>query len=218
MPVITKALKRKGIIIISAFALFITSVFTFLKMGGEFIPTLEEGDFAIEFGMMQGNIAYTNDGDHNQSGEDFEIKIPEVKQVVTRIGSAEIPTDPMPIERADIMVAMKDKSEWTSAETKEEMMEKMEEALKGGLVGVNLEITQPIQMRFNELMTGIRQDVAIKIYGDDMEVLATEADKVSKLIAGIEGVGTPNIPESCWLTTNWQSITNVINWRNTESK
>ena len=192
-PVITKALKRKGIIIISAFALFITSVFMFLKMGGEFIPTLEEGDFAIEFGMMQGTSLTQMTETTTKAEKILKSKFPEVKQVVTRIGSAEIPTDPMPIERADIMVAMKDKSEWTSAETKEEMMEKMEEALKGGLVGVNLEITQPIQMRFNELMTGIRQDVAIKIYGDDMEVLATEADKVSKLITGIEGVGTPNI-------------------------
>jgi len=193
MPVITKALKRKGIIIISAFALFITSVFMFLKMGGEFIPTLEEGDFAIEFGMMQGTSLTQMTETTTKAEKILKSKFPEVKQVVTRIGSAEIPTDPMPIERADIMVAMKDKSEWTSAETKEEMMEKMEEALKGGLVGVNLEITQPIQMRFNELMTGIRQDVAIKIYGDDMEVLASEADKVSKLITGIEGVGTPNI-------------------------
>lgn len=193
MPVITKALKRKGIIIISALALFITSVFMFLKMGGEFIPTLEEGDFAIEFGMMQGTSLTQMTETTTKAEKILKSKFPEVKQVVTRIGSAEIPTDPMPIERADIMVAMKDKSEWTSAETKEEMMEKMEEALKGGLVGVNLEITQPIQMRFNELMTGIRQDVAIKIYGDDMEVLATEADKVSKLITGIEGVGTPNI-------------------------
>ncbi|MFN8114884.1 MAG: CusA/CzcA family heavy metal efflux RND transporter [Bacteroidia bacterium] len=193
MPVISKALKRKGIIIISAFALFITSLFMFLNMGGEFIPTLEEGDFAIEFGMMQGTSLTQMTETTTKAEKILKSKFPEVKQVVTRIGSAEIPTDPMPIERGDIMVALKDKSEWTSAETKEELMEKMEEALKGGLVGVNLEITQPIQMRFNELMTGVRQDVAIKIYGDDMDVLATEADKVSKLIAGVEGVGTPNI-------------------------
>ncbi|MBI3518981.1 MAG: CusA/CzcA family heavy metal efflux RND transporter [Bacteroidetes bacterium] len=193
MPVITKALKRKGIIIISAIVLFVTSLFMFLRMGGEFIPTLEEGDFAIEFGMMQGTSLTQMTETTTKAEKILKSKFPEVKQVVTRIGSAEIPTDPMPIERGDIMVALKDKSEWTSAETKEELMEKMEEALKGGLIGVNLEITQPIQMRFNELMTGIRQDVAIKIYGDDMDVLASEADKVSKLIAGIEGVGTPNI-------------------------
>lgn len=193
MPFIIQSLKRKRVIIFSAFTLFIVSVFMFLRMGGEFIPTLEEGDFAIEFGMMQGTSLTQMTETTTKAEKILKSQFPEVNQVVTRIGSAEIPTDPMPMERADIMVAMKDKSEWTSAETKEEMMEKMEEALKGGLIGVNLELTQPIQMRFNELMTGIRQDVAIKIYGDDMEVLATEAEKVSQIISGIEGVGTPNI-------------------------
>jgi cobalt-zinc-cadmium resistance protein CzcA len=97
------------------------------------------------------------------------------------------------MERGDIMVAMKDKQEWTSAETREEMMELMEKTLTENLVGANFGVTQPIQMRFNELMTGIRQDVAIKIYGDDMDVLASEAMNVSRLIAGIEGIGTPTI-------------------------
>lgn len=193
LPVITKSLKRKGIILTATVVLFIVSLLVFSKMGGEFIPTLEEGDFAIEFGMMQGTSLKQMVETTTKAEKILKSKFPEVNQVVTRIGSAEIPTDPMPIERADIMVAMKDKSEWTSAETKEEMMEKMEEALKGGLVGANLEMTQPIQMRFNELMTGVKQDVAIKIYGEDMEVLATEADKVGKLISTIKGVGEPNI-------------------------
>lgn len=193
MPLIVQSLKRKRIIIFSAITLFIVSVYLFLRMGGEFIPTLEEGDFAIEFGMMQGTSLGQMTEATTKAEKILKSQFPEVNQVVSRIGSAEIPTDPMPMERADIMVAMKDKSEWTSAETKEEMMEKMEEALKEGLIGVNLELTQPIQMRFNELMTGIRQDVAIKIYGDDMEVLASHAEKVSQLISGIEGVGTPNI-------------------------
>ncbi len=193
LPVITKSLKRKGIIIFSALGLFLLSLIAFLKMGGEFIPTLEEGDFAIEFAMMQGTSLKQMVETTTKAEKILKSKFPEVNQVVTRIGSAEIPTDPMPMERADIMVAMKDKGEWTSAASKEEMMEKMEEALKSELIGVNLEITQPIQMRFNELMTGIRQDVAIKIYGEDMEVLATEANKVSQLVANIEGVGTPTI-------------------------
>ncbi|MCG7859126.1 efflux RND transporter permease subunit, partial [Flavihumibacter sediminis] len=96
----------------------------------------------------------------------------------------------MPIERGDMMVAMKPKEEWKTAKTKEEMMEKMEEALSV-LPGVNMEITQPMQMRFNELMTGIRQDVAIKIYGDDLDILTQHANKVAKLIAPIKGVGEP---------------------------
>ena len=193
MPLMIASLKRKGAIVISAFLLFAISIFMFLKMGGEFIPTLEEGDFAVEFGMMQGTSLTQMTITTTKAETILRETFPEIKQVVTRIGSAEVPTDPMPIERADIMVAMKEKSEWTSAKTKGEMMEKMETVLKRNLVGVNLEITQPIQMRFNELMTGVRQDVAVKIYGEDMDVLAAEGTKVSKLIEGIEGVGTPNI-------------------------
>jgi len=193
MPVITKAIRRKTIIIISALGLFVLSLIMFLNMGGEFIPTLEEGDFAIEFAMMQGTSLKQMTEATSKAEKILKTKFPEVNQVVSRIGSAEIPTDPMAMERADIMVAMKPKEEWTSVETKEEMMEKMEEELKKGLVGVNLEITQPIQMRFNELMTGVRQDVAIKVYGDDMETLATEADKVAAAIIRVKGVGTPNV-------------------------
>ncbi len=193
MPVITRAIRRKAIIVVSALALFVVSLVMFLNMGGEFIPTLEEGDFAIEFAMMQGTSLKQMTETTGKAEKILKTKFPEVSQVVSRIGSAEIPTDPMAMERADIMVAMKPKDEWTSAETKEEMMEKMEEELSKGLVGVNLEITQPIQMRFNELMTGVRQDVAIKVYGDDMDVLATEADKIAAAISGVKGVGTPNV-------------------------
>lgn len=193
LPVITKAIRRKAIIIVSAVALFVLSLIMFLNMGGEFIPTLEEGDFAIEFAMMQGTSLKQMTEATSKAEKILKTKFPEVNQVVSRIGSAEIPTDPMAMERADIMVAMKPKDEWTTAENKEEMMEKMEEELKKGLVGVNLEITQPIQMRFNELMTGVRQDVAIKVYGDDMETLAVEADKVAAAIIQVDGVGTPNV-------------------------
>ncbi|MDZ4759396.1 MAG: CusA/CzcA family heavy metal efflux RND transporter [Bacteroidota bacterium] len=193
IPVITKSIKRKSIIIICTLALFISSIFMFSRMGGEFIPTLEEGDFAIEFAMMQGTSLKQMTETITKAEKILKSKFPEINQLVTRIGSAEIPTDPMPMERADIMVAMKPKEEWTSATTKEQMMEKMVETVRSGLVGVNLEITQPIQMRFNELMTGVKQDVAVKIYGDDMTILATQADKVSQLITQVKGVGTPNI-------------------------
>lgn len=193
MPVMIKALKHKGAIIFSSLVLFAVSVVLFLRMGGEFIPTLEEGDFAIEFGMMQGTSLTQMTETATRAEKVLKAKFPEIKQVVTRIGSPEIPTDPMPMERGDIMVAMKDKREWTSAETKEEMIEKMETVLKESIIGANFDITQPIQMRFNELMTGIRQDVAIKLYGEDMVVLAAEAEKIAKLMEGIKGLGTPAI-------------------------
>lgn len=193
MPMMIKSLKHKSAIVFSAVVLFVISVVMFLRMGGEFIPTLEEGDFAIEFGMMQGTSLAQMTATATKAEKILKSEFPEINQVVTRIGSPEIPTDPMPMERGDIMVAMKDKSEWTSAETKEEMMEKMETVLKQNVIGANFDITQPIQMRFNELMTGIRQDVAIKLYGEEMDVLMNEAQKVSRLIKGIEGIGTPAI-------------------------
>lgn len=117
----------------------------------------------------------------------LRARFPEVKQVVSRIGSAEIPTDPMPVERADIMVALKPKAEWTSARTAPELMEQMEKVLRT-IPGIDAEISQPIQMRNNELMTGIKQDVAIKVFGDDMGALAQQAAKIRKLIEHVPGV------------------------------
>lgn len=189
-PSLAFALRWKKVIIVSAFALFIVSIIVFRNIGGEFIPTLEEGDLTVEISMAQGSSLTASVEAFTKAERIIKKQFPEVKQVVTRIGSSEIPTDPMPIERADMMVVMKPKEEWTSAETREEMMEKMEDALSV-LSGVNVEITQPMQMRFNELMTGIRQDVAVKIYGDDLEILSQHANIVAKLIKDVKGLEQP---------------------------
>ncbi|GAA0564092.1 CusA/CzcA family heavy metal efflux RND transporter [Chitinophaga japonensis] len=191
-PVLKGVLKWKVTTVLIALALFGMSLVIFNRMGGEFIPTLEEGDLTVEISMMQGTSLSQTVESFSKAENILKQKFPEVKQVVTRIGSAEIPTDPMPIERGDMMVAMQPKEKWTSAKTREEMMEKMEEALSV-LPGVNVEITQPMQMRFNELMTGIRQDVAVKIYGDDLDILAQQANNVAKFIAPVKGVTEPFI-------------------------
>lgn len=189
-PMLASILKFKKLTVAIAVLLFTISIWVFSKMGGEFIPNLEEGDLTVEISMAQGTSLTQVVETFGKAEKILKENFPEVKQVVTRIGSSEIPTDPMPIERGDMMVAMKPKEEWKTAKTREEMMEKMEEALSV-LPGVNMEITQPMQMRFNELMTGIRQDVAIKIYGDDLDILTQQASKVAKLIASIKGVGEP---------------------------
>jgi len=189
-PALNVALKWKVTTILIALGLLVLSLFVFRNMGGEFIPTLEEGDLTVEISMQQGTSLTEVVKTFSKAEAILKKNFPEVKQVVTRIGSSEIPTDPMPIERGDMMVSMKPKDEWTSASTREEMMEKMEESLSV-LTGVNMEITQPMQMRFNELMTGIRQDVAVKIYGDDLDVLAQQAEKVSKIISPVAGVSEP---------------------------
>ncbi len=189
-PALRTVLKWKVTTVLIAFALFILSLVVFNRMGGQFIPTLEEGDLTVEVSMMQGTSLTQTVAMFSKAERILKKQFPEVKQVVTRIGSAEIPTDPMPVERADMMVAMKPKEDWTSAETREEMMEKMEEALSI-LPGLRVEITQPMQMRFNELLSGIRQDVAIKIFGDDLDILAQQANRISKIIAPVKGVSEP---------------------------
>jgi cobalt-zinc-cadmium resistance protein CzcA len=185
-------LKMKIIVVTTIFLLFAVSIWVFSNMGGEFIPTLEEGDLTVEISMMQGTSLSEVVKTFGKAEKLLKYKYPEIKQAVTRIGSSEIPTDPMPMERGDMMLAMLPKGEWTSAESREEMMEKMEETLSE-IPGINVEISQPMQMRFNELMTGIRQDVAVKIYGEDLDVLAIQADKIAKIIAPVAGVSEPYI-------------------------
>lgn len=181
------ALARYKDVATVAVALFAVSLVAFKFLGGEFIPTLDEGDFAVEMSMAQGTSLSRMVETCGKAETLLKRKFPEIKQVVSRIGSAEIPTDPMPVERADIMVALKPKADWTSAKSTPELMEMMEETLKT-IPGLEAEISQPIQMRNNELLTGIKQDVAIKIYGDDLDELSRQAVKVKNIISGVRGV------------------------------
>lgn len=186
-PVLDWVLARNKDVITGAVALFCVSIVGFKYLGGEFIPSLEEGDFAVEMSMSQGTSLSQMVESCTKAEQLLKKEYPEIKQVVSRIGSAEIPTDPMPVERADIMIALKPKAEWTSAKTTPELMEKMEETLSA-IPGLEAEISQPIQMRNNELLTGIKQDVAIKIFGDDLDVLTQQAGKVKKMIEDVPGV------------------------------
>ena len=191
-PILDFTLRWKKSFIFAMVVLFAASLVLFNRMGGEFIPTLEEGDLTVEISMAQGTSLTQVVETFGKAEKILKDKFPEVKQAVTRIGSAEIPTDPMPIERGDMMLSMLPKSEWTSAENREEMMEAMEEALEV-IPGLHIEITQPMQMRFNELITGIRQDVAIKVFGTDLDVLSAKANEIAKYIEKVEGVGEPFI-------------------------
>ena len=186
-PVLDWVLARNKDVITGAVALFCVSVVGFKYLGGEFIPSLEEGDFAVEMSMAQGTSLSQMVESCTKAEKLLKKEYPEIKQVVSRIGSAEIPTDPMPVERADIMIALKPKAEWTSAKTTPELMEKMEETLSA-IPGLEAEISQPIQMRNNELQTGIKQDVAVKIFGDNLDVLTQQAGKVKKMIEDVPGV------------------------------
>lgn len=194
LPVLNWVLKQNKNVITGAVALFCVSLVAFKFLGGEFIPSLEEGDFAVEMSMSQGTSLSQMVESCTKAEKLLKAEYPEVKQVVSRIGSAEIPTDPMPVERADIMISLKPKVEWTSAETTEELMEKMEETLHT-IPGLEAEISQPIQMRNNELLTGIKQDVAIKIFGDDLDELTKLGEHVGKMISGIQGVSGTSVEQ-----------------------
>ncbi|MBA4057098.1 MAG: CusA/CzcA family heavy metal efflux RND transporter, partial [Marivirga sp.] len=186
-PVIRFSLKRKLVVVITAFVLFIVSLCVFNRLGGEFIPTLEEGDLAINTRIMAGSSLSQNIIMVTKLEGMLKKSFPEVKEVVSRIGSSEIPTDPMSVEVADIIVVLKDKREWTNAKTREELSDMIKNELST-LPGVSMEISQPVQLRFNELMTGVRSDVAVKIYGDDLNLLAEKSKESIRLIENIEGV------------------------------
>ncbi len=188
-PVLSVALRFKAVTIGLSVLLLAFALWLFSTMGGEFIPTLEEGDLTVEISMMQGTSLTQTVKTFSMAEGILKKEFPEIKQAVTRIGSAEIPTDPMPIERGDMMLSMKPKEEWRVS-SREEIQELIEESLSV-LPGVNVEVTQPMQMRFNELMTGIRQDVAIKVFGDELDVLTAEANKIAELIAPVDGVSEP---------------------------
>ena len=187
-PIIQGALRYKLIVIISSLVLVVISALIFMRMGGEFLPTLEEGDYAVETRVLTGSsLSYTVES--AMKGSDVLLKeFPdEVAEVVGKVGSSEIPTDPMPIEACDLIVVLHPKNQWTKATNMEDLAERMAAALDA-VPGVTFGFQQPIQMRFNELMSGVRQDVAIKIFGEDLSVLTTLSKDVSGIIRSVEGV------------------------------
>lgn len=185
-PVLLSSLNHRLLILSGAAGLLGIAVFLFSRMGGEFIPQLDEGDFAVDTRTLTGS-SLSETVDATLKAQRILLRqFPEVEQVVGKIGSGEIPTDPMPIEASDLMVILKPKDDWTSATTRDELAGKMAEALSV-IPGVTFGFQQPVQMRFNELMTGARQDVALKIYGEDLTQLTKLADQVGSLIRTIDG-------------------------------
>jgi cobalt-zinc-cadmium resistance protein CzcA len=194
-PLLEKSLAKPRWVISTAFVGLLGSIGLFMTMGGEFIPTLEEGDLAMQMTLKPGSSLQESVKKTNQAEEVLLKNFPEVKHVVAKIGTAEVPTDPMAMEDCDIMIIMKDKDEWTSASSREEMVEKMKEKLSV-IKGVNFEFSQPIQLRFNELMTGAKTDVSVKIFGENMDTLKKYADKAAEIIKRIEGAGDVKVEQT----------------------
>lgn len=183
---LTFAFKIKSIVVVSAVILLMFAFYLFSLIGAEFLPQLEEGDLAMQMTLEPGTSLTESINKSTQIEKVLLSHFPEVKSVVSKIGTAEIPTDPMSIESADIMVLLKDKEEWESAKTREDLVSKMSKELEI-VFGATIEFSQPIQLRFNELMTGSKSDVAIQVFGDNLEELKNLAEEISSLIANVEG-------------------------------
>lgn len=185
-PVIKWSYDHKNIIIGLGIASLVFTGIIFSRMGGEFVPTLDEGDFVIQ-PVLRTGTSLSKTVDLTTKMEQILIdNFTEVDQIVCRIGAAEVPTDPMSMEEIDMIIKLKPKREWTVTKSKEELADKFKEALSV-IPGVDYEFTQPIEMRFNELITGVRADIAIKIFGEDIEYLDTKANEIEKLIKDVPG-------------------------------
>jgi cobalt-zinc-cadmium resistance protein CzcA len=183
---LSRVLKFPKIVLGTVIGLFIAALVILSNLGGEFIPALEEGDFAVDTRVLTGSNLNTTIESTTKAAHILKTQFPEVIKVVTKIGSGEVPTDPMPMEASDMMVIMKDKSEWTTAKTFDEMAAKMGKALED-VPGITAGFQYPVQMRFNELMTGARQDVVLKIFGEDLDTLAHYAESLGKIVNEVEG-------------------------------
>lgn len=184
-PIILWALRKKTIVLSGAGLLLVLVFILFGRMGGEFVPTLDEGDLVIQ-PILKTGTSLSKTVETTTQIEKILLTFPEVKQVVSRIGAAEVPTDPMSMEESDVIIKLAPKSEWVTAHSKDELTDRFKEALSD-IAGIDYEFTQPIEMRFNELITGVRADIAIKIFGEDLDLLYQTAAKIEKAIKHVEG-------------------------------
>jgi len=180
-------LRHGRVTVLVAFTALGASLWLFTRLGAEFIPTLDEGDFAMQMTLPAGSSLSQSMEVSDQAEKILLGNFPEIRHVVAKIGTAEVPTDPMAVEDGDLMIVMKPFSEWTSARSRAEMVEKMKEALEPLSEAAEFNFSQPIQLRFNELMTGAKADIAIKLYGEDMEELYTKAREAARYVEQVPG-------------------------------
>ena len=186
-PLLRLSLSHKMTVLAVALLIFASSLYLFSRMGGEFIPSLDEGDIAMQTFLRPGSSLSETVKREKEVEKLILSKFPEVKTMVARIGVADIPTDPMGFDFTDSFIILeKDRSKWVSAKTKEELIEKIKEAVSV-LPGLNFAFSQPVELRFNELLTGVREDVAVKIYGEDLNVLAKKGEEAAAIIKTIQG-------------------------------
>lgn len=193
-PVLKLSLRYKYPILLSTLAGVFISAFIYTRMGGEFLPTLEEGDLAMQMTIPPGSSLSQSVLQTTRAEQILLDNFPEVEQVVSKIGTAEVPTDPMAVEDADIMIVLKEKKEWVSATNREDLIDMMKKKLSV-ITAASFEFTQPIQLRFNELMTGVKTDIAVKIYGEDIDELYYQAHQAAGIIESLPGASDVRVEQ-----------------------
>lgn len=187
-PFFFSVFRRQRLVLTLIIIFLVSSIVLFSRLGAEFIPNLDEGDFAVEMRLLPGASLSNTIVKTEHASKVLLANFQEIQKVVGKIGTAEIPTDPMPMEACDLMIILKNKETWVNAETKEELASLMKAKLEKKVPGVDFGFQQPIQMRFNELMTGAKQDVVIKVYGEDFSQLESYANKIGHEASRIQGV------------------------------
>ncbi len=195
-PFLVKVLRHKIKVVVGSLLILIGTLFLFNTLGGEFLPEMDEGDFQVNFGIRQGSNLQQSINISNAMEKILLDSFPEVKQVVAKIGTSEVPTDPMPVHFADLNIILeKDKSKWTSAKDKDELAEKFNKTLSV-IPGAVLGFEQPIQMRVNEMISGVKSDIAIKIFGENLDMLFQKANEASKIISTIDGIANIKVEQT----------------------
>ncbi len=194
LPALNSAMCNKGLTVTIAVLIVVLSGLLTTRMGSEFIPSLDEEDIALHAIRIPGTSLTTSIEMQNELEEMIKT-FPEVDRVFTKIGTAEIATDPAPPNLADVFIILKPKSEWPGPhQTKAELITAMEETIRK-VPGNNYEFTQPIQMRFNELLSGVRSDVAIKVFGDDLDTLLSVGEQIEKILETVPGAADVRIEQ-----------------------
>ena len=198
MPLLAWSLKRSRLVFVGAAALVVLSGLLATRLGTEFIPNLDEGDIAVHALRIPGTGL--DQAVNMQATLERRIKeFPEVERVFGKIGTAEVATDPMPPSVTDTFVMLKPRAQWPDPrKSRDALVAEIERALRQ-IPGNNYEFTQPIQMRMNELISGVRADVAIKLYGDDLETLVEVGTQIEAVAKGVAGAADVKIEQATGL-------------------
>ncbi len=191
-------LARRAAVLGIAFVVILAGAAVAATLGGEFIPRIDEGDLSIS-AVRPASVGISEVAASTGRIERVLKRFPEVITVVSRSGSPELATDVMGIELGDVFVILKPRSEWTTARTKADLVEQMEQALAGAVPGVGFSFTQPIEMRFNELIAGVRSDIGIKLFGDDLETLRKKGEEIARVVAGVPGAADVKLEQTAGL-------------------